>query len=68
MLDHTQSPLTWPCADPTSDRVHGKQPLTSVEAFALALVEASSRLSLPAATTDDGEAGMLPDELLPAAE
>jgi len=48
--------------------VHGKQPLTSVEAFALALVEASSRLSLPAATNDDGDVGMLPDELLPAAE
>ncbi|MEO6025916.1 MAG: hypothetical protein ABIR79_03500 [Candidatus Binatia bacterium] len=47
--------------------MHGKQPLTSVEAFALALVEASSRLSLPA-TNDDGDAGMLPDELLPAAE
>ncbi len=51
--------------------VHANQPLSSIEAFALALVEASSRLGAEAAV-DPSDAGMLPvvrdDAAAPAAE
>jgi hypothetical protein len=47
--------------------VHGNQPLTSVEAFALALVEASSRLTSPA-PSDAAETAPVTDELPAAAE
>ncbi len=50
--------------------VHANQPLSSIEAFALALVEASSRLT--AAAPANGDAGTLAapydDEPVPAAE
>jgi hypothetical protein len=49
------------------ERVHANQPLSSVEAFALALVEASSRLSSQAPVHDD-EVGTVADEPVAAAE
>ena len=45
--------------DVPSDPVEIDQPLTSVEAFALALVEASSRLTGTTVASSVGEAGAL---------
>jgi hypothetical protein len=49
-------------------RVHGNQPLTSVEAFALALVEASSRLTSPTLVDGADDGSTVSDEPIPAAE
>jgi hypothetical protein len=57
--------------DPDTGLVHTNQPLSSIEAFALALVEASSRLGGDAGP-NVGDAMPLPaahdDEAVPAAE
>ena len=45
--------------DVPSGRVQTDQPLTSVEAFALALVEASSRLTGATVASSIGDAGAL---------
>jgi hypothetical protein len=48
--------------------VHANQPLSSVEAFALALVEASSRLSSPTPVGADDDVAIASDEPVVAAE
>ena len=49
-------PLTWPRAKPLLALVHTEQPLTSVKAFVLALVEASSHLGASTAANNLGDA------------
>ena len=58
--------------DVPSDPVQTDQPLTSVEAFALALVEASSHLTETVGMSDFGDASAFPvprnDDAVAAAE